>query len=163
MNEENKNSFEIIDFRLTAIENEIKELKELLISVPILVNKLDGLQNETKEELEKLNNKIDVANEHIENKMHTEISNEISRLETKIQTSEDTLRMETKNRIEQAERRINVLETNMDLIHKTVNEIRHADTKKSAAKWDKILDIGFKAIVTAAVTYFLYKIGIKPA
>lgn len=163
MNEENNQSTDVLIYRLSSIENEIKELKELLISVPILVNKLDGLQNETKEEIEKLNNKIDVANEHIESKMHTEFSNEVKRLETKIKTNDEAIRIEIKNRMEQAEKRLDTLETNMDLIHKTVTEIKHADAKKSAAKWNQIIDIGFKAIVTAAVGYFMFKIGLTPA
>lgn len=159
MNDEN--TFEVLSYRLSAIETELKELKELLVTVPIVVNKLDSFQAETKEELEKLNNKIDNANANIEKKMSISLNTEISRVETKIKTNEEALRMEARNRIEQAEKRLDTLEVNLDLLTKTVNDIRSAGDKKAASRFNYIVDYTWKTLIGIAVGYFMYKIGLS--
>lgn len=158
MNDEN--SLEVFGYRLSAIENELRELKELLITVPIVVNKLDSFQIETKEELEKLNTKIDNANANIEKKIKDNLQNEITRIETKIKTNEEALRMEARNRMEQAEKRLDALEINMDLINKTVNDVKNAEQKKSASRFNYIVDYAWKTVVGIAIGYFIYKLGL---
>ena len=161
MNEES--SIEVFGYRLSAIENELRELKELLITVPIVVNKLDSLQAETKEELEKLNAKIDNANSSIEKKINSNLQNEITRIETKIKTNEEALRMEARNRMEQAEKRLDAIEINLDLLTKTVNDVRSAGDKKAASRFNYIIDYAWKTLVGIAIGYFIYKLGLPPA
>ena len=98
MNEE----INVIDYRLQQIENEIKGLKELLVTVPILNNDLTNLEH-----------------------------------------------------------RIEACETNIDLLNKEVNKLRNEPTKKSAEKWNYILDYMFKTVVTIIIGYFFYKVGLS--
>lgn len=92
----------ILDYRLQQIENEIKGLKELLVTVPILNNDLQNLEH-----------------------------------------------------------RINVAETNIDLLNKEVSKLKSEPIKKSAEKWNYILDYVFKTVVTIVIGYFLYKVGLS--
>lgn len=92
----------ILDYRLQQIENEIKGLKELLVTVPILNNDLQNLEH-----------------------------------------------------------RINVAETNIDLLNKELSKLKSEPMKKSAEKWNYILDYVFKTVVTVIIGYFLYKVGLS--
>lgn len=92
----------ILDYRLQQIENEIKGLKELLVTVPILNNDLQNLEH-----------------------------------------------------------RLNAAETNIDLLTKEVSKIKSEPMKKSAEKWNYILDYSFKTVVTVIIGYFLYKVGLS--
>lgn len=92
----------ILDYRLQQIENEIKGLKELLVTVPILNNDLQNLEH-----------------------------------------------------------RISTAETNIDLLNKEVSKLKSEPMKKSAEKWNYILDYVFKTVVTIVIGYFLYKVGLS--
>ena len=92
----------ILDYRLQQIENEIKGLKELLVTVPILNNDLQNLEH-----------------------------------------------------------RISATETNIDLLTKEVSKLKSEPMKKSAEKWNYILDYAFKTIITVVIGYFLYKVGLS--
>lgn len=92
----------ILDYRLQQIENEIKGLKELLVTVPILNNDLQNLEH-----------------------------------------------------------RISTAETNIDLLNKEVSKLKNEPTKKSAEKWNYILDYMFKTVVTIIIGYFFYKVGLS--
>ena len=161
-------SLEVITYRLDSIENEIKGLKELLISVPLLVSKLDDLKIETKDELEKLNGKIDISNRNIEEKFNQKIIDEINRIETKMESNENALRLEARSRMEAAEKRLDNIEVNHDLLIKDVSNmkseisvLKNAPDKKSASKWNYIAESIFKTIVGIVVAYLIMKMGIK--
>ena len=164
---QNNHSFEVFDYRLTAIESSIKELKELLVTVPIVINKLDSFYSEVKEDIEKLNRKIDIANENIENRFNQNLTNEISRLETKIQNNVETLKLEINNKIDQVEKRIDNVEVNQDLFAKDVSSIKSdvvalkaAPDKKSASKWNYIVENIFKTVVGIGIAYLIMRLGL---
>lgn len=166
MDEKNQ-SLEIISFRLDAIENEIKSLKDLLISVPLLVSKLDDFKNETKEDLENLNKKIDVSNKNIEDKFNQKIIDDINRIEAKMEANENALRLEARSRMEAAEKRLDAIEVNYDLLLKELSSlksemsvIKNAPDKKAAGKMNYIADYIFKALVGICVSYIIFKIGL---
>lgn len=92
----------ILDYRLQQIENEIKGLKELLVTVPILNNDLQNLEH-----------------------------------------------------------RISTTETNIDLLNKEISKLKSEPTRKSAEKWNYILDYMFKTVVTIIIGYFFYKVGLS--
>lgn len=92
----------VIDYRLQSIENEIKSLKELLVTVPILNNELENMEH-----------------------------------------------------------RLSTAETNIDLLTKEVSKLKSEPIKKSAEKWNYILDYVFKTVVTIVIGYFLYKVGLS--
>ena len=149
--DENNNkemSVEILNYRLETIETEIKELKSLLVDVPLLISRVENMSRDFKEDLK-----------HVE-----------ERLESKSAQRDTNLRTELYSRLQLAERRITELENEVTKIksnsnesNKDIAELKAAPDRKSAAKWNQIIDIAFKTLVTIAVTYFLYKIGIKPA
>lgn len=165
---QNSPSFEVFDYRLTAIESSIKELKELLVTVPIVINKLDSFYSEVKEDIEKLNRKIDVANENIESKFNQNLSNEISKIETKVQNSIATLKLEINNKIDHVEKRIDNIEVNQDLFAKDISNIKSdvvalkaAPDKKSASKWNYIVENIFKTVVGIGIAYLIMRLGLK--
>lgn len=149
MDENNSNkeiNVEVLNYRLEAIETEIKNLKSLLIDVPLLISKVEVMSKEFKEDLKQ-----------------TE-----ERLESKAAQRDTNLRTEIYSRLQLAERRITELENEVTRIksnskesNKEIAELKAAPDKKSAAKWNYIMDYAFKALVTIAVGYFLYKIGLK--
>lgn len=149
MDENNSNkeiNVEVLNYRLEAIETEIKNLKSLLIDVPLLISKVEVMSKEFKEDLKQ-----------------TE-----ERLESKAAQRDTNLRTEIYSRLQLAERRITELENEVTKIksnskenNKDIAELKAAPDKKSAAKWNYIMDYAFKALVTIAVGYFLYKIGLS--
>lgn len=149
MDENNSNkeiNVEVLNYRLEAIETEIKNLKSLLIDVPLLISKVEVMSKEFKEDLKQ-----------------TE-----ERLESKAAQRDTNLRTEIYSRLQLAERRITELENEVTRIksnskenNKDIAELKAAPDKKSAAKWNYIMDYAFKALVTIAVGYFLYKIGLS--
>lgn len=44
MSEINDNNLDIINYRLSSIEKELKELKELLITVPLLIGRIENIE-----------------------------------------------------------------------------------------------------------------------
>lgn len=149
MDENNSNkeiNVEVLNYRLEAIETEIKNLKSLLIDVPLLISKVEVMSKEFKEDLKQ-----------------TE-----ERLESKAAQRDTNLRTEIYSRLQLAERRITELENEVTKIksnskenNKDIAELKAAPDKKSAAKWNYIMDYAFKALVTIAVGYFMYKIGLS--
>ena len=149
MDENNSNkeiNVEVLNYRLEAIETEIKNLKSLLIDVPLLISKVEVMSKEFKEDLKQ-----------------TE-----ERLESKAAQRDTNLRTEIYSRLQLAERRITELENEVVRIksnskesNKEIADLKAAPDKKSAAKWNYIMDYAFKALVTIAVGYFLYKIGLS--
>lgn len=149
MDENNSNkeiNVEVLNYRLEAIETEIKNLKSLLIDVPLLISKVEVMSKEFKEDLKQ-----------------TE-----ERLESKAAQRDTNLRTEIYSRLQLAERRITELENEVTKIKsnskesdKNIAELKAAPDKKSAAKWNYVMDYAFKALVTIAVGYFMYKIGLS--
>lgn len=154
MNNEELNN--IIDYRLQSIETQIKELKELLITVPILMNKLDDLSKDTKEDLSRLNDKIDVSNANIEKKINDYITTEITRIETRIDTEHASLRMEAENKLVTLEKRVDGLEINFDLMTKTVNDVKTSGDKKAVSRYNYILDYAYKILIASGFAGIIY-------
>ena len=147
MDETNKEiNVEVLNYRLEAIETEIKNLKSLLIDVPLLISKVENLSKDFKEDLKQVE----------------------ERLESKAAQRDTNLRTELYSRLQLAERRITELENEVVRIKSNSKEsnkenadLKAAPDKKSAAKWNYIMDYAFKTIVTIAVGYFVYKIGLS--
>lgn len=57
--------------------------------------------------------------------------------------------------------RIEKLEADQSEIREKLEELEDAPTKKSAMKWDFILDYIFKALVAAAVLFIFVRLGIQ--
>lgn len=168
MNEENNFSLDVLAYRLSSIESEIKGLKELLVSVPILVNTLNDLKVEHKEDFESLNNKINISNDNIEKRFQNKLNDEVKRLETKMKTDENALRLEARNRQDGFEKEANdlkgeneKLKEQISKLEERVSVLEKAPDKKSASKWNYIMDYIFKAAVGIAVTYFIMKLGLQ--
>lgn len=68
---------------------------------------------------------------------------------------------QTKNDIEDLDKRVSLLESRITGIEKNVNEIISAPGKAAAKKWDYITDYIFKSLVAIAVGYILVKGGLK--
>lgn len=167
MNEDKQQGLELLEFRLNSIESEIRELKNLLIQVPLIMDKLNALTTDTKEELDKLNNKIDISNSNIEKKLGVSLSGEVSRIEEKIKTNEDALRMEARNRMEQVEKRLDAVEINIDLLNKKLGDVKDELTKvkeepvrHQAKRWNYIVDYVYKGLVAVAIGYFFYLLNL---
>ena len=147
MDETNKEiNVEVLNYRLEAIETEIKNLKSLLIDVPLLISKVENLSKDFKEDLKQVE----------------------ERLESKAAQRDTNLRTELYSRLQLAERRITELENEVVRIksnskesNKEIADLKAVPDKKSAAIWNYIMDYAFKTIVTIAVGYFLYKIGLS--
>lgn len=154
MNNEELNN--IIDFRLQSIETQLKELKELLVTVPILMNKLEDLSKDTQKDIDKLNEKIDVSNSNIEKKISDYISTEVNRIETRMDNEHASLRMEAQNRLEGIEKRVDALEINFDLMTKTVNDVKGAEGKKAISRYNYILEYAYKILVAGGFAGVIY-------
>ena len=147
--DENNNkemSIEILNYRLETIETEIKELKSLLVDVPLLISKVENMSKDFKEDLKRVE----------------------ERLESKAVQRDTNLRTEIYSRLQFAEKRITDLENEVARMKvnskendKEIADLKAAPDKKSAARWNQIIDIAFKALITAAVGYFMYKIGLS--
>lgn len=147
--DENNNkemSVEILNYRLETIETEIKELKSLLVDVPLLISRVENMSRDFKEDLK-----------HVE-----------ERLESKSAQRDTNLRTELYSRLQFAEKRITDLENeiakmkvNSKESNKEIADLKAAPDKRSAARWNYIMDYAFKAIVTVAIGFFMYKIGLS--
>lgn len=165
---EDKNiSTDVIVFRLDSIENELKELKNLLIDVPLLVSRLEDLKSDHQKDIESINGKIDTANRNIEEKFNQKIVDEVNRVETKIKTNEKALRLELENKLESIEKRIDTTDVNYDLLLKEVSvmksdisTLKNAPDKKSASKWNYISENIFKTIVGIGIAYLIMRLGL---
>lgn len=159
MNEDKEINLDIIVYRLDSLETSINKLTDLLTTVPVLINKFDSFTAEFKSELKRIEQNAKEDNNTLE-----------EMIENKSTQRDSTLRTEIYSRQQFAEKRITDLEeTNSKLnirfkeFEERLNLVEQAPNKKMAIRINNIIDIAFKTLVTIAVTYFLYKIGIKPA
>lgn len=148
MNDENNKeiNLEVLNYRLETIEAEIKGLKSLLVDVPLLVSKVENMSKDFKEDLKQVEERIESKAAQRDTNLRTEIYSRIQLAERRITDLENEI----------AKMKVNSKESN-----KEIAELKAAPDKKSAAKWNYIMDYAFKALVTIAVGYFLYKIGLK--
>lgn len=132
-NKVNENDLNLINYRLTAIEKELKELKDLLVTVPLLMKQLESTTK-------MFDDKINI----VENKVkQNEINNDLAITEvSKIKTEIAVLKNDHKADITALE-----------------NEIKNEHLKKDAGKWNKIIDIVFKAIVGVFIAWAMIPWG----
>lgn len=130
MNEEKNNNTDVLNYRLGSIEKEIKELKELLITVPLLTNKLDNIEKNLEDKTAAIEKRIEDKILVIEKRMDN------------IEVNQDLL---TKELTKQKEE---------------VSNLKAAPDKKAASKMNYIADYIFKAIVGIAIAWLIMSVGL---
>lgn len=143
MDEQNKakeNDLNLINYRLTAIEKELKELKDLLVTVPLLMKQLETTTKTFDEKINIVENKI----------KQNEVNNDLTITEvSKIKTDFAVLKNDHKADIVALK---NELKSD-------INEIKNISTKKAAARFDHIIDYIFKGLVIIAIGYLFIPFG----